>query len=110
MSERIAYTVSASFTDCKTAEEWVAWLHGGHIEEVIRGGASDAEIVHLHTGLGNASAAAGFEDVGGQMGEAFGHPLAHRAAAQPFILKETELVEILVTFHFFARVPSGFGG
>ena len=47
MSEAIAYTVTATFTDCKVAEEWVAWLQGGHIEEVIKGGAISAEIVRF---------------------------------------------------------------
>jgi len=47
MSDSIAYTVSATFSSCAVADEWIAWLTGGHIAEVIRGGATDAEIVHL---------------------------------------------------------------
>jgi hypothetical protein len=47
MSERIAYTMSAAFTDVRVAKEWIAWLQGGHIDEVIRGGASDAELVEM---------------------------------------------------------------
>jgi hypothetical protein len=47
MSEPIVYTVSATFTDRKVAEEWIAWLTGGHIEQVIKGGATDAQIVRM---------------------------------------------------------------
>lgn len=47
MSEQIAYTVRATFTDPEVADEWVAWLTGGHIEEVIKGGATDAQIIQL---------------------------------------------------------------
>lgn len=41
----IAYTVSAVFSDAAVADEWIQWLRGGHIAEVIAGGASDAEII-----------------------------------------------------------------
>jgi len=47
MSERIAYTVSATFTESKVADEWIAWLTNGHIEEVRKGGATDAEILRI---------------------------------------------------------------
>ena len=47
MSEPIAYTVRATFSDPEVADEWVAWLTGGHIEEVIKGGAIGAEIIQL---------------------------------------------------------------
>jgi hypothetical protein len=35
----IAYTVSATFPDEATAAEYVAWLHAGHLEQVLAGGA-----------------------------------------------------------------------
>lgn len=47
MSQVIAYTVSATFTDCKVAHEWVAWLTGGHIADVLKGGAVSAEIIRI---------------------------------------------------------------
>ena len=47
MSETIAYTVSATFTDCEVADEWLGWLNSGHIADVLRGGATDAEIIHM---------------------------------------------------------------
>ena len=47
MSETIAYTVQATFTDCKVADEWIGWLENGHLAEVIKGGATDAEIIHF---------------------------------------------------------------
>jgi dipeptidase E len=41
----VAYTVTASFRDAATAQEWLRWLRGGHIAEVLAGGATLAEIV-----------------------------------------------------------------
>jgi 8-oxo-dGTP pyrophosphatase MutT (NUDIX family) len=41
------YTVGATFTEQAVADEWLAWLNGGHIAEVLAGGACDAEIVAL---------------------------------------------------------------
>jgi hypothetical protein len=47
MREIITYTVSATFTDCKVGDEWIAWLTSGHIEQVLKGGATDAEIIKM---------------------------------------------------------------
>jgi dipeptidase E len=52
--ERIAYTVSATFTDRALADDWLAWLHGGHIAKVIAGGALDAEVIELDAQEGRA--------------------------------------------------------
>jgi len=41
------YTVSATFTDAAVADEWVAWLRDGHLADVMRGGALDAEVVRV---------------------------------------------------------------
>jgi hypothetical protein len=41
----LAYTVAATFDDSRVADEFVRWLGAGHVQEVIRGGASSAEIV-----------------------------------------------------------------
>ena len=43
----IAYTVTVTFEDGKTADEWVRWLTAGHIADVLAGGASDAELIKL---------------------------------------------------------------
>ena len=43
----LAYTVYTTFTDGRLADDWLRWLRGGHIAEVINGGATDAEIVEL---------------------------------------------------------------
>src|SRR5262245_2656312 len=43
----IAYTVAATFEDAALAEEWLRWLHEGHIANVLAGGATDAEVVAL---------------------------------------------------------------
>lgn len=44
---RVAYTVTATFADAALAEEWLRWLTGGHIAEVLAGGATDAEMIEL---------------------------------------------------------------
>jgi Domain of unknown function (DUF4286) len=44
---QIAYTVAATFTDATVAQDWLGWLRGGHIAEVLAGGAIAAEIVAL---------------------------------------------------------------
>ncbi len=41
----LAYTVAAQFTDPNVALEWLDWLKGGHVEEVLAGGAISAQIV-----------------------------------------------------------------
>lgn len=47
----IAYTVRCTFSGAEAAEvaaEWVDWLHaGGHIADVVAGGASGGEVVKL---------------------------------------------------------------
>lgn len=44
---QIAYTVRALCPDAPTAQEYLAWLKGGHIQEVIRGGALSAALIRL---------------------------------------------------------------
>jgi hypothetical protein len=43
----IAYTVTATFDDSALADEWLRWLIGGHIAEVLAGGATAGEVVGL---------------------------------------------------------------
>jgi hypothetical protein len=43
----LAYTVYTTFTDARLADEWLRWLRGGHIAEVMAGGATDGEIIEL---------------------------------------------------------------
>jgi hypothetical protein len=43
----VVYTVYTTFTDSSLADAWLRWLRGGHIAEVLAGGALDAEIVEL---------------------------------------------------------------
>jgi hypothetical protein len=42
-----SYTVYTTFSDPQLADQWLRWLRGGHIAEVMKGGASDAEIIEL---------------------------------------------------------------
>jgi len=46
----VAYTVSVTFADAKLADEWLRWLRGGHLTELLSGGASDAEVIELDGG------------------------------------------------------------
>ncbi|QOJ00447.1 MAG: DUF4286 domain-containing protein [Phycisphaeraceae bacterium] len=41
----IRYRVSSTFRDRAVMDEYVAWLRGGHMEAVLRGGATEAEII-----------------------------------------------------------------
>lgn len=43
---RIVYTLTCTVPPAKEAE-WLAWLRGGHMQEVIAGGASSAEIIRI---------------------------------------------------------------
>jgi hypothetical protein len=43
----VAYTVAATFADAAVAQEWLRWLEGGHLADVLGGGAIDAEVVEL---------------------------------------------------------------
>lgn len=44
---RIAYTVTATLPDPATADEYAAWLLGGHLGAVLAGGAEAATLVRL---------------------------------------------------------------
>jgi hypothetical protein len=44
---RIRYTVTAICPDRATADDFVAWLAGGHIAAVMAGGATHARVVRL---------------------------------------------------------------
>lgn len=44
---RIAYTVRAGCPSEAVAAAYVAWLEGGHTDEVVKGGAESAMIVRL---------------------------------------------------------------
>lgn len=47
---KIAYTVSCSIADEEKVTAWLGWLRGGHIREVLAGGAESAQIVRLDGG------------------------------------------------------------
>jgi dipeptidase E len=50
----VSYTVAATFTDTTLADAWLAWLHGGHLAQVIAAGALDAEVIELETPVGRS--------------------------------------------------------
>jgi len=43
----IAYMVAVTFDNPSVVAEWLAWLRDGHIADVLRGGATTAQIVEL---------------------------------------------------------------
>src|SRR5262245_62030642 len=50
----VSYTVAVTFTDPALAQAWLRWLAGGHVAEVLAGGATSAEVVALDGGTGQA--------------------------------------------------------
>lgn len=42
-----SYTVTGEFDDAAVAAEWIAWLQHGHLDDVLEGGALEAELVQL---------------------------------------------------------------
>jgi hypothetical protein len=50
----VAYTVAAVFADAAVADEWLNWLRGGHLAQVIAAGATDAEVVELDSEQGRS--------------------------------------------------------
>lgn len=45
MAEAFLYSVRSRFTDAAVRAEFVAWLRDGHLADVVRAGALDAELV-----------------------------------------------------------------
>ena len=54
--------------------------------------------------LGDAGGAAGLEDVGGILPDILGEPAAHRTAAQPVVLEQAELAQVIETLDFLAWI------
>lgn len=50
----VAYTVAVTFADAARGDEWLAWMRGGHVAQVIAGGAVSAEVVELDVASGRA--------------------------------------------------------
>src|SRR5262249_17590394 len=65
----------------------------------------DTKILDVDSALGDAGAAASFEDVDRLIGVCLRHPAPHRAAAEPFVLKRAELGEGIEAADFAPRVP-----
>ena len=42
---QIAYTVTATFEDEQTCDDFVRWLRAGHISDVVRGGAASGSVI-----------------------------------------------------------------
>ncbi|MCB9693956.1 MAG: DUF4286 family protein [Alphaproteobacteria bacterium] len=41
------YRVRCTFSDPEVAERWLAWLHEGHLADVVAAGASSAEVFRI---------------------------------------------------------------
>jgi hypothetical protein len=50
-----SYTVAAEFDDLAVADEWLAWMRGGHLQDVCDAGAIDAEAIRVDTAPGDAA-------------------------------------------------------
>ena len=46
----LAYTVRCVIDDAEVAAEWIAWMQGTHLAEVVAAGAASAELVRLDGG------------------------------------------------------------
>lgn len=51
---RFSYVVRAEFDTAELAEEWIAWLLHGHLEDVVKAGALEASLVRLTPMLAEA--------------------------------------------------------
>ena len=47
MAETFLYSVRSTFTNAAVRADFIAWLKGGHLADVVRAGAIDAEIVEF---------------------------------------------------------------
>ena len=47
MAETFLYSVRSTFTNSEVRADFLAWLRGGHLADVVKAGALDAEIVEF---------------------------------------------------------------
>ena len=47
MAETFLYSVRSTFTNAEVRADFIAWLRGGHLADVVKAGALDAEIVEF---------------------------------------------------------------
>jgi hypothetical protein len=47
VAETFLYSVRSTFTNAAVRADFIAWLKGGHLADVVRAGAIDAEIVEF---------------------------------------------------------------
>jgi dipeptidase E len=53
-SPKVAYTVRVTFSDPSLVNGWLAWMHGGHLAQILAAGALDAELVELDSPEGRS--------------------------------------------------------
>src|SRR5687768_6065729 len=66
------------------------------------------EVVDVDAALGHTGGAAGFEHRDRAVCVGLGHPSAHGPAAQPFVLEEAKLLEIVEAVDLASRIPARF--
>jgi len=49
MKLNFEYTVQISFTNSQLADEWLTWMKGKHLQDVVSAGAKKAELIELST-------------------------------------------------------------
>lgn len=47
MGETFLYSVRSTFTNAEVRADFIAWLRGGHLADVVKAGAIDAELVEF---------------------------------------------------------------
>lgn len=47
VAETFLYSVRSTFTNAEVRADFIAWLRGGHLADVVKAGALDAEIVEF---------------------------------------------------------------
>ena len=47
MAETFLYSVRSTFTNAEVRADFIAWLRGGHLADVVGAGALDAELVEF---------------------------------------------------------------
>ncbi len=47
MAETFLYSVRSTFTNDEVRADFIAWLRGGHLADVVKAGALDAELVEF---------------------------------------------------------------
>lgn len=90
-AHRVSYSVIVSLPTAALATEYLAWLLGGHVDAVIRGGASSGEVVVLDSEPSPSSSQPGDQSTAG--GEPITRVMAH------YVFPSREVFDRYVRLH-----------